>query len=879
MHVRPSTLLALTTLVTLGCGDSGGGDAGTSEASDAGTTADTGASTPTSETGDASTGEPVDPDVFPGLSGAVEVRIDERGIPHIYGETDADVFYASGYQMAADRLFQMDLMRRRAYGRGSEVLGPGKIDEDKISRLFDFARWGTANAERARSEQPEAYALFIAWVAGVNRRVDEVVAGEVPLPVGFGADEADYAPERWDNDDPFVIAKMLAFANSNSLEYEFLASVVARNTPDAYAAIEMVRPGMPTFTMPPEDLPAPGAPRPKPSKPVGRAAASELPNLPMDAEAQLRRMHDALSGFHVLGSNSWAVDGRFTASGRPIIANDPHQPLQSPNVMYALHMNSADAGGDIDAAGFGFAGAPGVQLGHNRHVQWTATTGFADCMDLFSVSRTEDGKSVNVGGTTAAVTIRSEAILVKGEPATVLEVGDVDGYGVLLGDALPFPEALAVDAKRNILVNWTGFRATNEAAGFIGMGRAQDLGEWERAVDLMEVGTFNWLAADKDGISYHLHTLVPDRGDPSARPMPFTVVDGDDPANYWNDKWLPASKLPQSRAEATGFIVTANNDPFGFTADGDLGNDPWYYGAFYDPGYRAARIDKQLQALTKQGGLKVSDMQTLQTDTYSGLADQLLPVLAGVYASVPSDDALAQFRDRPDLDTLAKLLTVDWNRRMDQEEAGALAFHGFMHFLAAEVYVDDLGFTFDPIFKAAGVVGLKFTALAVTNTYAGSAEVLQQGRDLLVMRALASTADWLAMEFGSVNPGMYAWGELHGSRFRNSFGGPLDGGWVPTHGGEDTVNVSGSDFFAAAPDEVVSRFESTDGPVFRAVTQFGEDGTPEMFVNFPRGNSGDPASPHWADTLEDWRAGTYTKYPYSRAEVEAATESKYTLEP
>jgi penicillin amidase len=76
-------------------------------------------------------------------------------------------------------------------------------------------------------------------------------------------------------------------------------------------------------------------------------------------------------------------------NGRPIIANDPHQPLQSPNVMYAMHMNSADAGGNIDAAGFGFAGAPGVQLGHNRNVQWAATTGFADCMDLYSVAATE----------------------------------------------------------------------------------------------------------------------------------------------------------------------------------------------------------------------------------------------------------------------------------------------------------------------------------------------------------------------------------------------------------------------------------------------------------------------------------------------------------
>jgi hypothetical protein len=156
-----------------------------------------------------------------------------------------------------------------------------------------------------------------------------------------------------------------------------------------------------------------------------------------------------------------------------------------------------------------------------------------------------------------------------------------------------------------------------------------------------------------------------------------------------------------------------------------------------------------------------------------------------------------------------------------------------MHFLAAEVYLDDLPLTFEPIFQASGVVGLKFTALAITGEYPNSDGVLQQGRELILMRPSISTAEWLMMEFGSVNPGMYTWGERHGSGFGNGFGGPLDGGWVATHGGEDTVNVSGSNFFTAAPDDVVPRFESTDGPVFRVVTQFEEDGTPEAVHELP----------------------------------------------
>lgn len=865
---RSLALLALfSTPSLLACG---GGGSGNDEGS---------GSSGSSETGE----ELGDPELFPGLRAEVEILIDDRGIPHIYAEHDRDLFYAAGYQMATDRLFQIDLMRRRAYGRGAEVLGESKVDEDKISRLFNFQRWGALDAARFKEEAPADYALFSAWTAGINARIAEVNAGTAPLPYGFGPGEADYKPEPWANVDTFVIAKMLMFGNSNTLEYEFLASVVKRIAPDAYASIQLLRPGMPTFTVPPEDRPAASGGAPHPDKPgpdaVADLRAAAIKAAPPGSAAALDRMHRALSGFHVLGSNNWAVDGRFTDNGKPIICNDPHQPLQSPNVMYAQHLNSLDAdkGGVFDAAGFGFAGAPGVQLGHNRHVQWAATTGFADCMDLYSVR--SDGKTVNVGSKTAAIVVRNEEIKVKGGPAVILAVSDVEGHGVLLGDALPFPEGLVADAGRHVMINWTGFRATNEAAAFLGMGRSTSVKEWELAVEKMEVGTFNWLGADKDGISYHLSTLIPDRGDPSAHPMPYTVVDGDDNSYYWTGRWLAPAQLPRSHADKTGFIVTANNEPFGFTADGDVHNDPWYYGAFFDPGYRGSRIEARLKELTKAGKVGVKEMQAVQTDTHSGVADQLLPALAEVYARVPTDDKLVDFRDRPELGTLIKLLTIDWDRTMQMDQAGALAFHAFAHFLATQIYEDDLLLTFNPIMDASAVTALKYTALAVTGEFPDADALMKEGRDVLVMSALSDTAAWLTAEFGAVNPGMYSWGERHGTGFRNGFGGELDGGWIATHGGEDTVNVSGSKFYEPDSTDVNKQFESNDGPVFRSVTRFLDDGTPETYMNFPRGNSGEPGSPHFADTVEDWRNGVYTKYPYSRAEVEATQPTRIVLKP
>jgi len=125
----------------------------------------------------------------------------------------------------------------------------------------------------------------------------------------------------------------------------------------------------------------------------------------------------------------------------------------------------------------------------------------------------------------------------------------------------------------------------------------------------------------------------------------------------------------------------------------------------------------------------------------------------------------------------------------------------------------------------------------------------------------------------------YSWADLHGTRFANPFGGELDGGWTPSAGGEDTLNVSSSNFYAGNDGEPAERFDSKSGPIFRIVTTFAEDGTPQATVNFPRGNSGRPESPHFDDTLDDWVEGVYTPLPFRRAEVEAAMESSYVLSP
>lgn len=813
-------------------------------------------------------------DEFPGLAQEVEIVIDTRGIPHIYAASDDDLAFASGYKMATDRLFQMDLMRRRALGRQAEVLGESFVDQDIVSRTFNLKYWGSLNAERLREDAPDVYNFVISWVAGVNARVAEVNAGSAPLPYGFA--EAGFMPETWERDDEFAIAKLMALGNSNSLERDLLATILYRNIPATWNSFELGKPMFPVAIMPDDEIPAGLKPDSGPShlhlapKPVPMDPYS--PAMIADAITGLRHAlgHIGPNGWG--GSNNWAIDGRHTDNGRPMIANDPHQPLQSPSLMYGLHLNSTERGnGTLDVAGFSFAGTMGVQLGHNAKLHWAATTNFADVMDLWEVQVEDQG--VWAGSTYVEWETRTELIEIKDGEPLMLELRDVPDYGVILPEQLiPLPVA---GAGHELLANWTGFQATAEELCFSRMAQASTIEEWEAGVDHMEVAGFNFVAATAEAISYRVNILVPDR-DLSTGALPYLVIDGDIDESYWTS-YLSPEQLPSSRLENRGWIATANNDPWGFTFDGDVTNDPFYYGYFYAAGHRAQRLHNEFERLTAQGNVTRDDMLALQTDTHSQLSDVLLPVIANAVAQIGQDPELAEFEGNADILALADQLAA-WDQNMDRESSAALVWHAWLHNMAWVAIEDDFAFLYTLVFAEEPPFIIKIPALALLGEYESDG-LLQASPEWITLEGLRMTAEWLNTRFGGVEPSNYTWGDMHGTNFENPYGGELDGGWVPTNGGEDTINVSSSNFYGDTNGNAAERFDSHDGAIFRVVTTFAEDGTPEATLNFPRGNAGDPSSPHWADTLEDWTNGVYTPLPFRREEVDAAKESTITLTP
>jgi penicillin amidase len=811
-----------------------------------------------------------DPEVT--TSGPIEVVVDDMGVPHIYAQSDQDLFYGYGYQLASDRLLQIEMWRRFAFGRRSEILGSDfagsfgatSSEDDKLVRLFNLPYYGSLDAELMKEQHPERFALVNAWREGINRRIDEVRDGTVPRPFGFGPNELDFLPEPWEENDPFIIQKMIQLGLDQTLLFEILVTFLGNLAPDALAAIQMFKPAHPTWTVPPEDMPVAAALSSGPVPHAPHRPAAQLPAFARDPAAWAHLMGGAKPG-----SNNWAIDGRFTDNGKPMLAGDPHLVFTLMGAMYAVHLS----GPSYDVAGFAFAPAPGLFAGQTRGAVWAPTSVFGDVMDLWAVSITDEG--ADLGGEVVPVVEREEVIDVRDGSSELITIRDVPGRGVIFDPSFAgIPIGLTADG-RSVMIGWTGFKARSSLY-FLELNRAQSVEEFDAAVQRIPEMSYNWLAADQDDIAYRVSLEVPKRSPIVPGREPWRVMDGNDPAAFWSGENLGLDELPHGKAEERGWIATANNDPFGFTADGDPSNDPWYFGAFFDPGYRAERIARELDRLTGQGGVTLEQMQALQMDAYSLMSEDFIPLLENAWGQVGTDPALAEFENRPELESLVQLITVDWDRRMVRDSPGAVAFHAFAHHVTAVAAEDDvISFLFERILEAAPFYILKVAVQALSGEYPNGDALLQEGRDWIVLKGLADTADFLIERFGTVAPEAYTWGDMHVTSFDNAFGLGMPLVKVPTDGGEDTVNVAHSLF--RRDTVTLPEWVSDYGPVERLVGRFGDEGMPEVWVNFPLGNVADPASPHFDDMLDDWLNGKYRKLAFARTEVDGRAERRFEI--
>ncbi len=753
---------------------------------------------------------------IPGLDQPAEIIVDRSGIPHIRAATRHDVFFAQGFAAARERLWQLDLWRKRGLGRLAADFGPGFLAQDRASRLFLYQ--GDMDAEWAAYGTPDARDITAAFAAGINAWIDRCTAQPALLPPEFAA--MGTQPEHWTAEDAVRIRSHGLVRNV--LSEVTRAQIMAKSSLETDLARRSIEP--PWETIIPEGLDA--AAIPKTVLDVFKLATARLDfsharmTATLDTAWSWTRVDD-LGDVYTQGSNNWAVAAARSETGRPILASDPHRAHALPSLRWLVHLT----GPGIDVIGAGEPAVPGVSIGHNQTCAFSLTIFPMDQEDLYIYETDPDAPNrYRYQGGWEDMRVTTETIAVRGaEPQTVTL--KFTRHGPVIHEDAETHRAYAV---RSVWFE-PGASAYLSSLGYM---QATNLADYEAALAGWATPSVNHVYADTAGnIAWYAAGRTP------IRPYwdGLLPVPGD--GRYEWAGFHDFTALPRSINPERGFVATANemNLPAAYPyAENKLGFE-WAERS------RTTRIHEVLDA---QPAHSLADSMALQTDDLSIPARRILPLLAGLESSGDGADALA--------------MLAAWDCHLARTSAPAALFEVWWTKHLKPALLDLV--TTDPDIRPLLVPGDIETLLGMLET----PDARITDRPELLLRTLAGAFVDCRLRLGQ-DAALWEWGKLHHGFFEH----PLSD-LLPEMKNIGPLPKGGSGSTPMATGYRASDFRVTTGASFRMVADVG-NWDASVCINSP-GQSGDPRSPHYADLAEKWAAGEYVPLPYSTEAVDAAAE-------
>jgi penicillin amidase len=747
-----------------------------------------------------------------GLDGPVTIARDRFGIPHITAGSDADAWFAVGFCHGQDRPFQLETQLRVVRGTLAELIGPDGLGTDRLARRIGFHRHGLRSVEAL---DPDHRALAGAYAAGVRAGITRGLRRRPHPFVLLRSEPTPYAAS-----DALGLLAVLSFALAANWDAELARLKML--TLDGVEAIRALDPAYAEWHPASDD----------PTKTAGKAVDRVLDDIGLLARTL------GVGG----ASNNWAIAGSRTASGRPILANDPHLAPTLPPYWYLVHLTTPE----WSLAGASLAGAPVVGAGHNGHSAWGVTAGQIDYTDLFLEEIGPDGRSVRRGNDFVPCEVRRETIVVRGGDSEVLDVLETD-RGPIVG-----PAFTGEVGALSLAATWLQARPLG---AFFEMARMRSFTDLRREFSDWASLSLNVAYADADGaVGWQLVGNAPDRKHGSgAAPMPAA-----DLRTGWNRDPLPFEQIPHLLDPECGFVATANNLP---SAEG-----PPLSCDFLD-GYRMARICGLLGA---RDDWDVPAVLRMQMDRYSLPWQEMRTI---VLEAAAGDSRLTE----------ARALLAEWDGVVSPGSPAAALFEALVAELCAA-----LARTKAPR-SLEWALGRGFTDLIPTNSFlfrrvSHLVALLRtrpegwfpDGWPRAIADALAAARDRLAAARGP-DPARWAWGEVRPLTLRHPLGArpPLDRvydlGPIPFGGDANTINPA-----ATSPgDPVGAGIEAVTS--LRMVVDLGEWDLSRFVL--PGGQSGNPFSRHYADQFDLWRRGDALTIPWSPDAVRRAVRTTLCLEP
>ncbi len=738
-----------------------------------------------------------------GLQGNTEVYIDDRLVPHVFADNETDAFFAEGYLHAKFRLWQMEFQTDAAAGRLSEIMGDSSnginfLNVDKYFRRIGMV-YAAENSLTTMEGDTATKAAMDAYTAGVNHYIKNLKESDYPIEYKI----LNYKPEPWTNLKTALFLKYMSF-DLTGFEQDFemtnARQFFSRRQweklfPYGQDSLDPIIPKGTAFLKPAYAVKAPPG------------ADSDYFSFPKDT---FSRPDKKYLPNRRNGSNNWAVSGTKTASGRPILCNDPHLGLHLPALWFEIQLSTPSG----NTYGASLPGAPSIVIGFNDNCAWGVTNASRDVKDYYEVRFKDSSMSQYwYKGSWQPTTFRKEVIHVRGKPDDVENIamtvwGPVT-YDAHYGDKLKDNKAYAL--------HWTAHAGSNDARAFLLLDKAKNVEDYVNATNGYQCPGQNFVFACKDGdIAIRQQGAFPAKW----REQGMFVMEGEDDKYKWAGI-VPDSENLVLRNPARGFVSSANQYAYDTSY-------PYYIGGNLDM-YRGFIINRELRRMT---GITTDSMKTLQTNNYNVFAEMARPILLKYIQRTTLTDEEQVF-----VDTLAQ-----WNLRNEPNEWGPSLFTSWWDSLQSCMYDDEFGQSHLPMPVMNESTMLE--ALLKDTAY--------EFADNITTPEKETVADAVAEALHKAEP---VWRKAQKNK-------TMEWGRFNTGGFYHLLKLpafSRTEVNAGGGLNVINAYlkEKAHGPSWRMVVELTD--SINAYGVYPGGQSGNPGSAYYENDLDTWIAGHYHK--------------------
>jgi penicillin amidase len=735
---------------------------------------------------------------FANLKGKVDVYLDERLVPHVFADNDEDAYFVQGYLHAKYRLWQMDFQTRYAAGRLSEVLGNEQLlNVDRLQRRMGMVFAAERMLQEAEKE-PTTKAVLDAYTAGVNSYIGNIT--EATLPFEFKL--LGYRPEAWSNLKIALFAKLMAadlagLGLARDLPFTNLKSVLSLQD------MALLFPQVADSTQPivPKGTPF--------------TASTAVPAPPADVDSLYYGNDSTVNPVlvpkpvDINGSNNWAISGSKTASGAPILSNDPHLRLSLPSIWYEMQLHTPT----MNVYGATFPCAPGVLIGFNDSIAFGVTNAQRDVIDYFRIRFKDDSRREYwYNGKWQACQIKVEKIK-KTDGSIFTDTVAYTVFGPVVYDKTFNNGDSSITTA--LALRWAAHEPSNELLGIHRLNRATSYDQYAEAIKLFSVPGQNFLFAGKSGdIAVWQQGRFPLRWPGQG----LYVLPGEDSAYNWKG-WIPQQDNPHAVNPPQGFLQSANQRPVDST-----------YPYFIPGDYVEARGISAYRQLDTMQRITPQHMMRLQNDVYSPLAAMVTPFLFRHLEVAHLDEREQKIANK----------LRNWNFRVTSDSKAATIYQTWYDSLEKTIWLDELAQTAKTVTYPSEQT--LFENLArdsafrfIDNINTPQVETLKQQ----VTAAFKMAAAQLAKDEAAGN---LEWWKHKESAIQHLL--------------RDAVPALGRyKIKAGGWGNVLNAFTKYNGPSWRMIVHLTPE--TEAYGIYPAGQSGNPGSRFYDSFIDDWVAGKY----------------------